>query len=119
VNGSRSSRKQTSGQQQHQRVFKIAEHVRVTYAADGAAVLDILRGQMYRLNRVGSKILELLDLGSGESEIATKLQEEFGINGHDAATDVCEFVRALESHQLVIARTGAFSPEQEYNCGHS
>ena len=41
--------------------------VRSTHGQDGAIVLDVRQGQMFNLNFVGSRILELLKAGSTES----------------------------------------------------
>ena len=39
-------------------MFRLSEQVRSTHNQDGAVVLDILHGQMFRLNLVGSRMLE-------------------------------------------------------------
>ena len=44
-------------------MFRLSEQVRSTHNQDGAVVLDILHGQMFRLNLVGSRMLELLKGG--------------------------------------------------------
>ncbi len=86
--------------------MRVAENVRSTYSQDGGIVLDILHGQMFRLNFVGSRILELLKQGSSESEIAEQLAREFGIDRTTAETDVREFVETLEKHHLLTVREG-------------
>jgi hypothetical protein len=82
--------------------------VRATHGSDGAVVLDILHGQMIRLNYVGSRILELLKQGSTKSEIANQLTREFSINHVTAEADVRDFVETLAKHHLLIP-----SPELE------
>jgi len=84
--------------------MRVAENVRSTHSQDGAIVLDVLHGQMFRLNLVGSKILELLKQGSSEPQIAEQLAREFGIDRAAAATDVREFVETLEKHHLLTVR---------------
>lgn len=91
---------------QNQNMFRVPEHVRTTHGADGATVLDILHGQIFRLNFVGSRILELLKQGSAEPEIAEQLAREFGIERVAAEADVGEFVETLEKHHLLSARNG-------------
>lgn len=56
---------------QKQNTFKVSEH-----GADGAAILDILLGQMFRLNFIRSKILELPKQASTASEIADRLTRQ-------------------------------------------
>jgi len=45
-------------------MYRISKGVRSTHGQDGAIVLDVQQGQMFNLNLVGSKILELLESGS-------------------------------------------------------
>jgi len=89
---------------------RVAEYVRSTHSKDGGTVLDILHGQMFRLNFVGSKILELLEQGSAELEIAEQLAREFGIDRARAEMDVREFVETLEKHDLLTLRNGNSLP---------
>ena len=84
--------------------MKLSEHVRSTHSQDGAVVLDILHGQMFRLNLVASQILELLKQGRTEREIVEHLSQEFGIEREILATDVCEFVEQLRQHHLLNER---------------
>lgn len=91
-------------ERQRQIVFTFPEHVRATHTADGATVLDILHGQMYRLNFVGSKILELVRQGVAEPEIAEQLALGFGIERARAYADVRDFVATLENHHLLTAQ---------------
>jgi hypothetical protein len=85
---------------------RVAENVRSTHNQDGGIVLDILHGQMFRLNFVGSRILELLNQGSAEPQIAEQLAREFGIDRARAETDVREFIETLEKHHLLMVRNG-------------
>ena len=84
--------------------MKFADHVRSSHNQDGGVVLDILHGEMFHLNYVGSKILELLKQGYGEPEIAAHLAREFGIDLQRAGRDVHEFIETLEKHQLLTVR---------------
>jgi PqqD family protein of HPr-rel-A system len=84
------------------KIVRVAENVRSTHSQDGGIVLDILHGQMFRLNFVGSRILELLKQGSAEPEIAEQLAREFGIDRAAAEADVRQFVETLEKHHLLM-----------------
>jgi len=91
---------------QKQKLFRIPEHVRTTHGTDGATILDIHHGQMFRLNFVGSMILELSKQGMGQPEIAEQLMREFRIERTTAEADVREFLEALEKHHLVTSQNG-------------
>ena len=96
----------TQPEHQRQGVFTVPEHVRATHGPDGATVLDILHGQMFRLNFAGSMILELSKQGMGQPEIAEQLMREFRIERTTAEADVREFLEALEKHHLVTSQNG-------------
>lgn len=81
--------------------MKLPEHVRSTHGQDGAVVLDILHGQMFRLNLVGSRMLELLKQGHTEKEITEQLSQEFGVAREIVASDCKEFLAHLENHHLL------------------
>lgn len=78
--------------------------VRSTHSQDGAVVLDIRHGLMFNLNFVGSRILELLEQGHPESQIAEKVSREFGVAREIAEADVREFLDSLQKHRLVEFR---------------
>lgn len=91
-------------------MVRVAENVRSTHNQDGGIVLDILHGQMFRLNFVGSKILELLKQGCEESEIIEQLASDFGIERTTARTDVEEFLANLAKHHLLIDHDSSALP---------
>jgi hypothetical protein len=82
-------------------VVKLSEHVRSTHNQDGAVVLDVLHGQMYRLNLVGSRMLELLKEGRTEDQIVDRISREFGVDRGIVAQDFREFLAHLEKHHLI------------------
>lgn len=82
-------------------MYRIAEGVRSTHGQDGAIVLDIRQGQMFNLNLVGSRILELLEAGSTQSDIVDEIVRQFGVGRHIAEHDVQEFLLILRNYQLV------------------
>lgn len=67
-------------------------------------MLDIHQGQMFNLNPVGSRILELLESGSAEAEIVDVISREFSASRDTVETDVREFVGSLKEHKLVAER---------------
>ncbi len=84
--------------------MNLSAQVRSTHSHDGAVVLDILHGQMYRLNFVGSRMLELLKDGRTEAQIADELSHEFGVAHEAVATDLQEFLAHLRKHHLLETR---------------
>jgi hypothetical protein len=91
-------------QEMEDAMIRVSEHVRSTHNQDGAVVLDILHGQMFRLNLVGSRILELLKQGYTENEITKQLSQEFGVGRDVIASDLQEFLAHLEKHHLLRFR---------------
>ena len=82
-------------------MHKISDTVRTTHSQDGAILLDVRQGQMFNLNFVGSRILELMKNGNSESEIVDRIRGEFDVNRDLAASDLREFLEALKNHRLI------------------
>lgn len=77
-------------------MYRVRDSVRSTHGQDGAVVLDIAQGKIYRLNRVGSKVLESLETSTSEAEIADRVTREFGVSHDIAESDTHEFIRQLQ-----------------------
>ena len=82
-------------------MYRVSNSVRSTHNQDGAIVLDVRQGQMFNVNFVGSRILELLKVGSTESEIVEQIGREFGVGRELAENDVREFLQNLKKCHLV------------------
>ena len=85
-------------------LLKIAEGVRSTHDRDGGVVLDIHHGQMFTLNLVGSKILEMLERGWLETQMVEEISRKFRIRRDIVERDVHEFLQCLEKHRLLQFR---------------
>ena len=85
-------------------MYRVSGGVRSTHGQDGAIVLDVQQGQMFNLNRVGSRILELLESGSAESDIVNVISQEFSTNHEVVENDVREFIESLRKHKQVSER---------------
>jgi hypothetical protein len=85
-------------------MYRVSQGVRSTHGQDGAIVLDVQQGQMFNLNRVGSRILELLESGSAESDIVNVISQEFNGSREVVENDVREFIESLRKHKLVSER---------------
>jgi len=82
-------------------MYRVSDGVRSTHGQDGAIVLDVQQGQMFNLNLVGSRILELLEKGSAESDIVDVISREFNASPEVVENDVREFIESLKKHKLV------------------
>ena len=82
-------------------MYRVSESVRSTHGQDGAVVLDIQQGQMFNLNVVGSRILELLKTEATESAIVDEISQKFGVSRDVAKSDVREFIESLKQHHLL------------------
>jgi len=82
-------------------MYRVSNTVLSTHNQDGAILLDIRQGQMFNVNFVGSRILELLKSGSTASAIVDEIGREFGISRNLAENDVGEFLQALKKCHLV------------------
>ena len=64
-------------------MHRVSDGVRSTHGQDGAIVLDVQQGQMFNLNPVGSRILELLETGSADSDIVNVISREFNTSAEE------------------------------------
>ena len=85
-------------------MHKVSDSIRSTHGQDGAIVLDIRQGQIFNLNLVGSRILELLESGATEADIVDTISREFSASRDTVETDVREFIDSLKEHKLVAER---------------
>ena len=67
-------------------------------------MLDIRRGTMFRLNPIGSRILDMSDKGESLASIANQISAEFGVAFDVVQTDVKEFLNSLQLHGLLDPR---------------
>ncbi len=82
-------------------MFRICDTIRSTQTQDGTIVLNVHHGEIFCLNVVGSKILELLRQGHDESRIADEISREYGTNWETVRRDVLEFIEALYKNHLI------------------
>ncbi len=82
-------------------MLAISSTVRRTKTLDGEVLLEIERGQMFGINPIGSKILELIGSGCDEREIAKQVSAAYGADIDLVRTDVREFLEALSRHSIL------------------
>jgi len=88
-------------------MFRIADTIRRTQTADGGILLDIHHGQIFCLNIVGSKILELMQRGYDESRIAEEISRDYGASREVVRADVRDFIETLHKHHILQAARSA------------
>jgi len=82
-------------------MFRISNDVRSTQTQDGSILLDVHHGEMFCLNLVGSKILELLQCEYDETRIAEEISKSYGVAKDIARRDVRECLDALYRHHIL------------------
>ncbi len=82
-------------------MFRISDTIRRTETADGGILLDVHHGQMFCLNIVGAKILELMQQGYDESRIADEISKRYGANREVVRADVRDFIESLHKHHIL------------------
>lgn len=82
-------------------MFRVPDTIRSAETPDGAVLLDVHHGQMFCLNVVGAKILELMRRGYDESRIADEISRDYGVNQDVVRADVLEFIETLQKHHLL------------------
>ncbi len=82
-------------------MYRVLENVRSTHSADGAVVLDIRQGQLFSLNVVGSRMLELMKDRLSEAAIVNQIAREFSVTAEIVEDDFQHFIRELKQLQLL------------------
>ena len=82
-------------------MFHLSDTIRRSKTEDGGILLDVHHGQMFCLNVVGAKILDLMQRGYDESRIADEISRDYGANKDVVRADVVEFIEALYRHHIL------------------
>jgi hypothetical protein len=82
-------------------MFRISETIRRADTPDGGILLDVHHGEMFCLNVVGAKILELMQHGYDESRMADEISTAYGVNKDSARADIGEFIEILHKHHIL------------------
>jgi hypothetical protein len=90
-------------------MLNTSDSVRSTRTADGRILLDIRHGQMFSLNLVGSRILELIEQGWDEARIAEEISRAYTTTIEVARADVHDFIEALRRHSIIQANVSSDS----------
>jgi coenzyme PQQ synthesis protein D (PqqD) len=85
-------------------MIRLTSTVRTVTNADGAALLDLRRGKLYRLNATGSVIAELLAHGTTQQDLRAELIRRCRSDPNEALMDVLEFIGCLSRDGLIEER---------------
>ncbi len=86
-------------------MFRMSDTIRRTQTVDGGILLDIHHGQMFCLNVVGAKILELMQQGYDESRITEEISRDYQVPRDTVRADVLEFIESLHKHHVLAIRS--------------
>jgi hypothetical protein len=79
----------------------LAPGLRVSVHEEGAVILDIDGGQLYSTNKVGARILALLEEKTNLSDIAERIKTEFDGPIERVRADLQRFVESLKDRGLL------------------
>ena len=82
-------------------MFRISDAIRRTETEDGGILLDVHHGQMFCLNVVGAKILELMQRGYDETRITDEVSRDYGVGREVVRADVRDFIESLHKHHIL------------------
>ena len=88
-------------------MLNISRSIRFTKGQDGGVLLDVDKGAMFTLNRVGVRILELLQEGQTMPSVVSQISGEFGAPEREVRSDVEDFLRLLSKQGLLEAQRQA------------
>jgi hypothetical protein len=80
---------------------KLANNVRRVSGPDGAIVLHLDRGTMFRVSPMGVRILDLLEQGCAASQIAEQISRDCSMPLDVVKGDVHEFVLRLRTYSVL------------------
>jgi hypothetical protein len=82
-------------------MYRISDAIRSTSSREGAVLLDIQQGRILGLNRMGSRVFQMLRDGLDEDQIAGEISSDFGVGADDVRADVLDFIRSLREHNVL------------------
>lgn len=79
----------------------ISRSVRLTKSQDGGILLDVEQGEIFRLNPVGTRIIELLKQGHDGPSLTRALSCEFDVPEQIVREDLRDFLSQLRERRLI------------------
>src|SRR5436189_6176125 len=96
--------------------WAVSSHVRATYTADGAALLDIDKGMFYSLNEVGARIwvtIETSTTGITLESIVGALETHYQIPRQQLERDTAKCLENLQRAKLIHRNGLGISPQSD------
>ena len=93
-------------------MYRMSETIRIVPARDGQVVLDISRGQVLYLNATAALIVDRLQRGQSESQIAEAIGNQFQVSREAVNGDIEEFLKSLEDRGLVLSDSKQPTPRE-------
>ena len=84
---------------------RLASSIRRVSDSEGSILLDLGQGTMFRLNSLGSQILDRLERGESLPRIVTEISTQFAIETAVVRADLEELLASLESHGLLTVNS--------------
>ena len=98
-------------------MYRLSGTLRIVPARDGQVVLDITRGQILHLNATAALIVDRLQQGQTESQIAEAIGQQFHAPQETVNADIEEFLTSLERRGLVFNDSNPrTAPERPLQC---
>ena len=82
-------------------MLTISQSVRLTKSRDGGILLDVEQGEIFRLDPIGTRIIELLKEGHGPPSLARAVSCEFGAPEQVVREDLRDFLAQLRERRLI------------------
>jgi len=82
-------------------MLTISRSVRLTKSQDGGILLDVEQGEIFHLNPVGARIVELLKEGHQRPSLTHVISGEFGVPDEVAREDIRDFLSQLQERRLI------------------
>ena len=91
-------------------MLTISSSIRLTKSQDGGILLDVEQGEIFRLNPVGARIIELLREGHDGPSLTRALSCEFDVPQQVVREDLRDFLSQLRERRLVAGLDAESEP---------
>jgi Coenzyme PQQ synthesis protein D (PqqD) len=82
-------------------MYRFSEGIHTVRSSDGAVVLDVPHNRIFRLNACGAAVLECVEKGRSEEEIADEIAMRHGVEREIVLNDIRAFLRSLASRGVL------------------
>jgi hypothetical protein len=82
-------------------MYRFSEGICSVRNRDGGVVLDVSHDRIFRLNACGAAVLESVEKGCSEEEIAGEIAIRYGVEREIALNDVRVFLQSLANRGVL------------------